>query len=457
MHYPSINHIMETITQGIGSFSLTANDLNSNNVNLFEPLDVDKSYVSGQEVTVRATTSISNNGPYTFTFEPLGTQFIQLWTARMFIKAKVTKEDGSAIANTDKVAIVNNFGASYLQNSRVAINGQTFSELSNSHLGQKDMIHTLMSFGYESLNTHLKAAQFHIDTAGRFDTYATSGDNKNAGLATRATLIANSASFESEFIPPVDILFGDRLFPPGHSLSITFETQNDAYMLQAEGNEKYKFVLEDLYMKVRYVELDPDLLKTHYKKFDAGKPMIFPFRKTEIKTHQLGTGMRNVIIPNLYKGIVPKHITIGMLDTTSLNGSYGKNPYNYKHNDIRRLKVRVNGVSYPSNDGYQMNFSTGEYMQAYRYLADNTGIMHSNAANMITPALFKGGCTLFPIDMSSDKCNNFYLRLGETGSTDLELDFENNTTTPITVLSQSVTNAAIVFYKNKGTFVKTAI
>jgi hypothetical protein len=51
--------------------------------------------------------------------------------------------------------------------------------------------------------------------------------------------------------------------------------------------------------------------------------------------------------PNMFQGGLPNRIVIGMVGADAFNGTYTKNPFNFKNYDITTLGLTVNGENLP--------------------------------------------------------------------------------------------------------------
>jgi hypothetical protein len=58
---------------------------------------------------------------------------------------------------------------------------------------------------------------------------------------------------------------------------------------------------------------------------------------------------------NVTSGILPKRIIFGMVEATAAQGSYSKNPYNYKNIELSQISVTVDNNDVP-NSPLNLNF-----------------------------------------------------------------------------------------------------
>ena len=69
---------------------------------------------------------------------------------------------------------------------------------------------------------------------------------------------------------------------------------------------------------------------------------------------------------------LPEQVIIGVVPQESYNGSIDKNPFNFKHFDIREASLVVNGVNEPV-ELYTLNVTTGDKVNMFASFLDNTG------------------------------------------------------------------------------------
>jgi hypothetical protein len=71
---------------------------------------------------------------------------------------------------------------------------------------------------------------------------------------------------------------------------------------------------------------------------------------------------------NLIQGGLPNRIVIGMVDADAFNGTYTKNPFNFKNYDITTMGLTVNGENLPVKP-LQLKFGAdSNYISAFQTL-----------------------------------------------------------------------------------------
>jgi hypothetical protein len=76
--------------------------------------------------------------------------------------------------------------------------------------------------------------------------------------------------------------------------------------------------------------------------------------------------------PNIFQGALPNRIVIGMVDADAFNGTYTKNPFNFKNYDITTVGLPVNGQNLPGKS-LQLKFGAeSNYISAFQTLYAGT-------------------------------------------------------------------------------------
>jgi hypothetical protein len=116
----------------------------------------------------------------------------------------------------------------------------------------------------------------------------------------------------------------------------------------------------------------------------------------------------DLIEDNLFHGVVPNRVIVGIVDNDAFSGAKAKNPFNFVHKGITEIGLTVNSVPTPYNI-VTMDFADANYARIYHLMLDSmqgiSDITNSNAID-ITLDEFGGGYTLFSFDLSPDQHGN---------------------------------------------------
>uniref|UniRef100_T1J0X3 Uncharacterized protein n=1 Tax=Strigamia maritima TaxID=126957 RepID=T1J0X3_STRMM len=159
----------------------------------------------------------------------------------------------------------------------------------------------------------------------------------------------------------------------------------------------------------------PSVLLAHTQAI-AQKNAVYPIRRTEVKTFTIPTGYRNANIDQAYIGQFSSCLILGLVSNESYNGSYKKNPFDFKHYDC----------AYPATP-LTPNFSGGsvarEFVQLYS--AMNRADKEVGLNISYTDYMY-GGYTLFAFDLTQDgSASKSHFNLVKQGTLRVELRFKN--------------------------------
>ncbi len=414
---------------GFGSLQITENKIIANGANLFAPVVQEASLVDGTTTTYRPL-NLTNEGPIEFNIKPVGMKYVHLAASRLFAQLKIVMANGNILPLREEVAFVNLPLNSMFKTIDIEVGGRLQPLLGNTHSNYKAYFETMLSYSESARTSHLRASMLLMDTAHHFETFGAA----NVGYTHRKHLTARSQSIQVAGPLHSDFLLIDKYFPPGAEITVRLHRAPDAFALISNvANAEYKIIIEDIKLRVRFLTLADNIVKHHMKQFEMGNA-IFPINRTELKSSAHPLGLSNLTIPNLFTGVLPKHIIITMIRSTNFNGTYDTNPYLFHHMNCNYVTLSVNGEILPS-EPYKPNFGLGLFTREYRAFFDNVGISHDDIGNVMTPELFSGGMFMIPFDLTPDRCNGFHSHPKKSGSINLELGFSEDTPYPFQVLA----------------------
>jgi hypothetical protein len=473
---------MESGYNGVGSLQATETDVMSSAVDLFQPMAKEVGLRGGREVILQPTSMSSSSGPFEFLFPSHGGQYVQLSHTRLHGVCRIVKADGTNIAAAAPVSIVNMFPASLWKAIEVEVNGNVVSDLSSAHAHLKAYLETILSYGSDAQNTHLRSSLFHMDTPSQYDAAfdvpahapePVDGDDddnadddedavrhvrpgaparrvevpRNASAALRQLLMKSSAKFDFMIPLSSDFIMSDRLLPPGVELKIRLiRNQDNLSIMSMEPNAAYTVVIDKLRLHMRLIELSPTLMHKHLSEWKT-RPVVMPINRTVIRQYHISQGHASINIPSLFIGRLPKTIIVGMTTSRAYNGSYAKNPFNFQHFGCNYACLKVNGETTPS-EPYTPDFANGLCMREYRAMFENTGIHHDNLGSAVSMAQFVGGTFLTVYDLSPDKCNGYHFHQPQTGNVEMTLGFTAPLAEPITCIVYASYDAQVLIHED---------
>ena len=394
------------------------------------PIMVEDTQADRMDAYVRPVGGVSGNGPYNFEIPPSADSYLLMNNITLYVKAKITKSDGSDCAATDNVAPVCGLGAVMWEHAEVSLNDYAITGASASNTHYKAYLETILSHDSLHKDTSLRCQLFYMDDAATTD----NPSSTNKGWLARQKLTKLSAEFDMCGPLTIDFLRANKHLAPGNKLNIKLTRAQDRFLLYGPAGD-YRLEIVDLQLRFYRVRLTEKKIPPRIENYF--------FSRTELKRFPVPTGQPAYHL-TLFRGHpLPKSIIIAQVATDSAEGELSKNPFNFHHFNLSRLSLRVNGRAIPSDD-YTPDFSKKLVHREYFSLFANTGVGGSDRGNMISLAGFLKGSTIFPYDLTPDMCNSAHFHEGVPGEITLDLHWTEALTQPITVLALCVYDCMLV-------------
>src|SRR6185436_3207575 len=245
---------------------------------------------------------------------------------------------------------------------------------------------------------------------------------RNTGIKSRHALFADSRTVELIGKIHGDLFFTERYLPSECSLHIRLVRNRDAFcLMSSEANAAYRLQIENIKLYVRKVKISPSVYMAHAKALEVGN-MKYPIRRAICKTFIAPADMLSVIQESLFTGQVPSRVVVGFISNQAFNGSYGSNPFNFRHYNLSQLKLYVDG-----QQGYlapiEPNYEANKYMMAYLSLFAGTGKLFKDEGLDITPEGYPNGYCLYAFDLTPDLGEQDHVSLVTEGNLRLEAKF----------------------------------
>ena len=394
---------------------------------LFTPAFVQSDIESSTFEEVYPITKLDDGGPVEFTIKNSSDKFIDFVSTYLRLKVRLLKTDGAAHAETDKATFVNYPIASIFNQLDVYLGGTLISSSNNTY-AYRSIIEAILNYGSDAKKSQLEMGLYSKDTAGHLE--ETDPVKENLGLQSRSSFTNESKVTELIGRLHTDLCNQGRLILNGLPIRLVFHKSKDSFSILSGSNQP-KVKLIDAVLCIRKVQL------THHKFAEIQQGLeknvvCYPINRVQVKTHSIASGLTSLNWDNLILGQLPNRIFLGMIDNDSYTGNYKKNPFNFKHFDVREIAVYVNGKTL--SQPMKLNFEGGEYLEGYRSLFTTTGKINRDEGIDLTRRDYSKGYSLFGFDLSPALCNGPHQEAIKEGNLRITLEFAKGLPNTVTVL-----------------------
>jgi hypothetical protein len=162
---------------------------------------------------------------------------------------------------------------------------------------------------------------------------------------------------------------------------------------------KYKIEIRNPTLTVRRYKPAAPFLGSLVRSLEKSK-VKYSYRNVDMKAINFSSQLTRIAIPNVTTGQIPSRIIFAFVDSLAFKGSYLKNPYFFRHFNLKELNLYVNSDKYPSVP-IPYDFSATNIAQGYDFFVEQMGIYQSKT-NGITKKDYGHGYTAFAFDLTTD-------------------------------------------------------
>lgn len=393
-------------------------------LDLFSTPTVQSNILKTEEVAYKPIASLDNSSDLEFvslghgdTYRDLSSIYLRLKV--QLVKIKDGKEDfytGKEIVITgaggvtdttadDGPGVVNNVLHSLFRQCTIYLNGRPIAQTDNNY-NYRAYIENLLNYGKDAASTHLESVGWYLD---KDNMEAARNFEGNEGYLAREKLFSRSNVVELMGKIHADVFNQDKLLMNGVDLRVVLSLEKPEFYLLTKDSDNYspRIKILEATMYMNHVTVNPSIMLAHETVLQRSNA-IYPHKRVEVKTYTIPANTYTLSLDNIVIGQLPNLLIFGMIDNDAYTGNLAKNPYNFKHNNITRFNLSVNGVQIP-NQPIEFDYSKESSpisTRGYITLFKGTGIHYFDKGHQISKKFFDNGCFLLAFDLTTDLSYN---------------------------------------------------
>ena len=257
-------------------------------------------------------------------------------------------------------------------------------------------------------------------------------DSSNEGYIKRMKLFAESKWVYFCINVHSDITTLRKYIPAGIKIKFDFQRNDDKFnLLSHDKTTDYIIELGEMKMSCKRYKPAKKYINFYENQLKLRRNPTLAIDRSLIKAYVVNKGTTDLSAYNLIRGSqLPEQIIIGVVSQESYNGCIDKNPFNFKHFDIREASLIVNGVNEPA-ELYKLDINNGDKVDMFASFLDNTGVHTDDREFGISLEDYYGGSFLIAWDRTPDNCNRYHRH--KMGSGTIDINIKTGTPLPETV------------------------
>ena len=404
----------------------------------------------GTTVEYHPVAALIDSSPIEFNVPGSGEDYVDLANSFLHVTAKITNGDGTDLAPGTAVGPANLFLHSLFSQIDMYLSDKLITSSVNTY-AYRAYLETLLSYGKGAKNTQLTASLWYKDIAGRMEDAAIDDAGANTGFKTRARIASESNLIDMLGRIHGDLFFQEKLLLNGIGMRIRLVRSKDEFVLvTGERDARYKAKIVEAVLLIRKVCILPAVALAHAKALEKANAK-YPIRRVECKTFSIPRGNLDVSQENVFLGQVPSRLVLGIVDNDAFNGTYAKNPFNFKHYRLMQLTLQLDGQEQPVKP-LQLNFATGKIARGYMSLFQGTGKAFKDEDIDVSREDYEYGYTLFCFDLTPDLGENDHFSLIKSGSVRVNLTFAEPLPQTVNVIVYAEFQNVLEIDRNRNVF-----
>ena len=344
---------------------------------------------------VRPLAAVSASQPIEFIVNTAPDEYINMSETYLHLKARVrlSREDKlePAKADWDSVVPAQYFLHSIFSQCELRI-GDKEVTLSPQTYHYRAFIDALLAFSTSAKRSYMSASMWNTSKAVRNETVRPSAEATKEGRW-----------FQLEGRLHTDLTFQQKNLIGGVELRIKLIPNDPKLYFTCNEGLLPSLEIVEAVLRVRKAKVSPSLLATHSQVLEDANAR-YAITRSEVRYQGIPRGQLDAILDNVIRGQMPRRIFVFLVDTQTFNGSYSKDPFNFKHFDVNFACAYIDGTQYPSTP-YSPNFDDGLYMREYMALYIALNQNRTDTYTDLDYKSFANDKAIFAFDFAPDLSN----------------------------------------------------
>ena len=349
----------------------------------------------------------------------------------------------------------------------IQLNEQKVTNNANLSYAHKAYLETILTYGEEALNTHMKSEMWMPDDSNEIADickaeYQKTPENQRDRPSDRDyhltmgfynkcyAYTARNQTFSWSMMMHTELNSIHTFLPDSIRYEFNLTRHEPQFFLRTPlgvdlKGGRYDVEIQDLSISGEFmIPSKPvlDQLSSFMNKHDP----VLRTNRTEILTTQIGKDLSYYEFRSIFPGnVLPDQIFVCLVNQAALQGDLTRDPFYFHHFGAQSVQMTVNNNNLPVNP-YQIDWGNNDYARVYRALFENTAIKTNNAGLFITPHRFKWGSTIYAWDLNHDRCAGAHSNHSTMyGQANLRLQFKEALGEQVGVIVAGVFRDYLVF------------
>ena len=327
-----------------------------------------------------------------------------------------------------ETGIVNNILHSLFSQIHLRLNNDLISRSTGLY---PHLAHFINAYNYsdDAKRNSLYCEGFIQDTAGSFD--AINADNP--AYNQRRARIANGRVDELMGVLFFPLSTDALLIPPQTRINLSLQKSPIDFILKRKNNNnEYRVNFINMHWLVKKIRYTESIARTANQVLATSAGGVLPLNYMYPTNHTLNSGQKAYDI-EISTGKVPYELVIGIIPTKDFLGDRLTNPFNYSHNNLEEIQLKVEDQSIPL-EPLKMDYANQRYTEAYRYTMNSIGQYKRQITSNISYADFPNGFCFYIFNLRPDESTSVkYYPEQRSGNIRCLLKFRADLTAAMTV------------------------